>query len=46
VWRDLLGFVFSGKRLWLLPILILLILISLLTAFGALAPYAPLLYPL
>ena len=44
--KDLLGFVFSGRRLWLLPILLVLLLVSALAAVGALAPYAAFLYPL
>lgn len=44
--RDLARFVFSGNRLWLLPILLLLAVISLLAAVGALTPYAAFLYPL
>lgn len=44
--RDLVAFVFSGNRLWLVPILLLLALISLLAAVGALTPYAAFLYPL
>jgi hypothetical protein len=43
---DVLCFVFSGRRLWLLPIAIILILISVLAAVGALAPYSAFLYPL
>ncbi len=43
---DVLRFVLSGRRLWLLPIAILLILISVLAAVGALAPYSAFLYPL
>jgi len=43
---DLLRFVFSGRRLWMLPIAIVLILVSLLAAVGALAPYSAFLYPL
>ncbi len=44
--RNMLGFVFSGGRLWMLPILIILIIISVLAAVGALTPYAAFLYPL
>lgn len=44
--RDLVRFVFSGKRLWLVPLLLLLAVISLLAAVGALTPYAAFLYPL
>jgi hypothetical protein len=43
---DLLRFVFSGRRLWLLPIAIVLLLVSLLAAMGALTPYSAFLYPL
>lgn len=44
-WRSLISFLFAG-RLWLVPVVVLLILISLLAAFGGLAPYASFLYPL
>lgn len=44
--RNLFRFVFSGGRLWLLPILLILIIISVLAAVGALTPYAAFLYPL
>jgi hypothetical protein len=43
---DLFRFAFSGKRLWLLPIALVLIVVSLLAAVGALAPYSAFLYPL
>ncbi len=44
--RDVVRFVLSGKRLWLIPILIVIGLVSLLAAVGALTPYAAFLYPL
>lgn len=44
--KDVLAFVFSGRRLWMIPIFAILLLISLLAAVGALAPYAAFLYPL
>ncbi len=43
---DVLRFVFSGKRLWLLPIVIVLLVVTALAAVGALAPYSAFLYPL
>lgn len=43
---DLLRFVFSGRRIWLLPIVLVLFVVSILAATGALAPYAAFLYPL
>ena len=43
---DLLRFVFSGRRLWLLPIALVLFFVSLLAAVGALTPYSVFLYPL
>jgi hypothetical protein len=43
---DLLRFVFTGRRLWLLPIALVILLVSVLAATGALAPYAAFLYPL
>jgi hypothetical protein len=43
---DLFRFVFSGRRLWLLPIALILFLVSVLAAIGALAPYSAFLYPL
>ena len=42
---DLFRFVFSGRRLWLLPIVLVLFVVSILAATGALAPYAAFLYP-
>jgi hypothetical protein len=44
--RNIFGFAFSGGRLWLLPILLILIVIAVLAAVGALTPYAAFLYPL
>jgi hypothetical protein len=44
--KDVLRFVFSGRRLWLLPIVLVLALVSVLAAVGALAPYSAFLYPL
>jgi hypothetical protein len=44
--RDVFRFVFSGRRLWLLPIVFALLLVTLLAAAGALTPYAAFLYPL
>jgi hypothetical protein len=44
--KELLRFVFSGKRLWMLPIVLVLLLVSILAAVGALTPYAVFLYPL
>ena len=44
--KDLARFVFSGRRLWLLPIFLVLLVASLMAATGALAPYAVFLYPL
>jgi hypothetical protein len=38
--------VFSGRRIWLLPILLVLFVVSILAAVGALTPYAFFLYPL
>jgi hypothetical protein len=43
---TLFTFVTTGRRLWLLPVLGLLLLVSLLAVVGALAPYAAFLYPL
>ena len=44
--RELLRFVFSGKRLWMVPILLVLLVVTVLAATGALAPYSVFLYPL
>lgn len=44
--RSVLAFTTSGGRLWLIPILVLLLLVSILALVGALAPYAAFLYPL
>jgi len=43
---DVLRFVLSGRRLWLLPIVLVLLVVSVLAAVGALAPYSVFLYPL
>jgi len=43
---DLFRFAFSGKRLWLLPMALIMLIVSLLAAAGALAPYSAFLYPL
>lgn len=44
--RDLLAFSSTRRRLWLLPLLLVLLLVTLLAAVGALTPYAAFLYPL
>ena len=44
--RELLAFATSGSRVWMLPILALLVLVSILALAGALAPFAAFLYPL
>ena len=44
--KDLLRFVFSGRRLWMLPIFLVLLVVSIMAATGALAPYSLFLYPL
>jgi len=44
--KDLVRFVFSGRRLWLLPILLVLLVVTVMAATGALAPYSLFLYPL
>ena len=44
--RNLLKFATSGGRLWLLPIVLLLVVVATLAVLGALTPYAAFLYPL
>jgi hypothetical protein len=44
--RDLSRFIFSGRRVVLLPIVLVILLVSILAAVGALAPYSAFLYPL
>lgn len=44
--RDVGRFLTTGRRLWLIPIVLLLLLVSMLAAVGALAPYSAFLYPL
>jgi hypothetical protein len=44
--RDVLRFTFSGRRAWLAPILLVLLVVSVLAALGALTPYAAFIYPL
>jgi hypothetical protein len=43
---QLFRFLFGGRRIVLLPIVIIILLVSLLAAVGALAPYSAFLYPL
>jgi hypothetical protein len=44
--RDLARFVLSGRRAWLIPVIVVLVVVSTLAALGALTPYAAFLYPL
>ena len=44
--RTLIAFATSGQRLWMLPVVALLLLVSILALVGALTPYAAFLYPL
>lgn len=44
--RDVLAFTFSRERAWLAPILLVLLVVSVLAALGALSPYALFIYPL
>jgi hypothetical protein len=44
--RSLYAFTVRGGRLWMVPLFVVLLLVSLLAAFGALAPYTAFLYPL
>jgi hypothetical protein len=44
--RSVLAFAMTGRRLWMLPVVALLLLVSILALVGALAPYAAFLYPL
>ena len=43
---QLLSFLFGGRRIVLLPIVLIILLVSVLAAVGALAPYSAFLYPL
>jgi hypothetical protein len=42
--RELFSFATSGRRLWLLPIILLLVVVSVLAAVGALLPYGFFMY--
>ena len=44
--RNLFAFATSGGRLWLLPIIIILLVVVALAVTGGLTPYAAFLYPL
>jgi len=44
--RDLLSFVTSGGRTWMIPLLLVLLLVIVLAGIGAMTPYAAFLYPL
>jgi hypothetical protein len=44
--REMAAFVWNGHRLWLIPIVLLLLLVSVLVVTGALGSYSPFLYPL
>jgi hypothetical protein len=44
--RDLVAFTRTGRRAWMVPILIILLVVSVLAALGALSPYALFIYPL
>lgn len=44
--RELFAFARERKRAWLVPIILIVLLVSLLAAIGALAPYTAFLYPL
>ncbi len=44
--RDLARFVFGGRRRWLLPLVVLLLLALILAVTGALHPWAVFIYPL
>jgi len=44
--KNLIAYARERKRPWLVPIVIILLLVSLLAAIGALTPYAAFLYPL
>lgn len=44
--RELFAFTATGRRAWMLPLVVVLLVVSLLAAVGALAPYAAFLYPL
>lgn len=44
--RSVFVFVLTPDRLWLLPIVLILLVIALLASVGALTPYLAFLYPL
>lgn len=44
--RDLFAFAGTGKRAWMLLLVLVLIVVAILAGTGALAPYALFLYPL
>lgn len=44
--RSVYDFTVRGRRLWMVPLILVLLVVSLLAAVGALAPYTAFLYPL
>jgi hypothetical protein len=44
-WRDLLGYLREHKKVWLLPLVLVLLLVGVIVSLGS-SPLAPLLYTL
>jgi hypothetical protein len=44
-WRDLLGYLREHKKVWLLPLVLVLLLVGVVVSLGG-SPLAPLLYTL
>jgi len=44
--RELTAYVLGGRRFWLAPLVVVLLVVTVLAATGALAPWAVFVYPL
>lgn len=44
-WRDLLGYLREHKKVWLLPLVLVLLLVGVIVSLGG-SPFAPLIYTL
>ena len=44
-WRDLWGYVREHRKVWLLPLALVLVLVAVVVALGG-SPFSPLLYTL
>jgi hypothetical protein len=44
--REIAVFLWKGHRAWLIPIVLIVLLVGVLAAYGVLSGYSPFLYPL